>query len=33
MADRAACIHQVRRLGLAGHADDMATQKRQSIKR
>src|SRR5581483_1783011 len=32
-SDRAACIEQVRRLGLQGHADDMAEHRRQTIKR
>ena len=32
-SDRAACIAQVKRLGVQGHAEDMARQKRQTIKR
>ena len=32
-SDRAACIRQVRELGVAGHADDMARNKRQTIRR
>jgi len=32
-SDRAACIAQLRELGIQGHADDMAKQKRQTIKR
>lgn len=32
-SDRAACIEQIRRLGLAGHAADMATSRRQSVRR
>jgi hypothetical protein len=31
-SDRAACIRQIRELGVEGHARDMAAQKRQSIK-
>lgn len=32
-SDRAACIRQVRKLGLAAHAADMAGHKRQSMRR
>jgi len=32
-SDRPACIAQVRELGIQGHADDMARQKRQTVKR
>lgn len=32
-SNRAACIEQIRRLGLAGHAADMAANQRQSIRR
>jgi len=32
-SDRAACIRQIRELGLQEHADRMAASKRQSIKR
>jgi len=32
-SDRAACIEQIRRVGLQGHAEDMAAKRRQSIKR
>ena len=32
-SDRRACIEQVRRIGLQGHAADMANQKRQTIRR
>jgi len=32
-SDRAACIRQVRKLGVQGHADDMARNRRQAIKR
>jgi hypothetical protein len=32
-SDRAACIRQIREIGISGHADTMATQKRPSIKR
>jgi len=32
-SDRAACIAQIRQLGLEGHAKVMAEQKRQSLKR
>ena len=32
-SDRPACIAQIRRLGLGGHADAMARARRQSIKR
>ncbi len=32
-SDRAACIDQIRRLGLEGHAADMAKTKRQTIKK
>ena len=32
-SNRAACISQIRQLGVGGHADEMARQKRQSIKR
>ena len=32
-SDRAACIRQIRQLGVQGHADDMARHKRQTIKR
>ncbi|MCX7013333.1 MAG: DUF3795 domain-containing protein [Candidatus Sumerlaeota bacterium] len=29
-SDRAACIHQIRAVGVQGHADEMARQKRQT---
>jgi hypothetical protein len=32
-SDRAACIRQIRDLGIQGHADTMTEQRRQSIKR
>ena len=32
-SDRAACIQQIRRLGVQGHADNMTEQKRHTIKR
>ena len=32
-SDRAACIRQIRSLGLEGHAKDMAEKKRPTIKR
>lgn len=32
-SDRSACIQQIRQLGIQGHADDMAAQKRQAIRR
>jgi hypothetical protein len=32
-SDRAACIDQVRRLGVQGHADEMTKQRRQTIRR
>lgn len=32
-SDRAACIQQIREIGLLGHAENMASHKRQSIKR
>jgi len=32
-SDRAACIRQIREIGLEGHADSMAARKQQSIKR
>ena len=32
-SDRAACVAQLRQLGLQGHADDMAAHRRQTIKR
>jgi hypothetical protein len=32
-SDRAACIRQIREIGLQGHADTMAAQGRQSIRR
>ncbi len=32
-SDRAACIEQIRELGVQGHADEMAKQRRPSIKR
>lgn len=32
-SDRAACIRQIRKVEIRGHADDMATRKRQTIKR
>ena len=32
-SDRAACVRQIRSLGLEGHAKDMAEKKRVSIKR
>jgi hypothetical protein len=32
-SDRAACIRQIRLIGIEGHAAEMAKGKRQSIKR
>ena len=32
-SDRAACIQQIRRLGVDGHAADMAAHQRQTIRR
>ena len=32
-SDRAACIRQIRDLGVQGHADDMAKRRHQSIRR
>ena len=32
-SDRAACIRQIRQLGVQGHADEMSKQKRQTIKK
>ncbi len=32
-SNRAACIQQIRDLGLQGHADDMSQKKRQSIRK
>ena len=32
-SDRAACIRQIQEIGISSHADTMAAQKRQSIKR
>ncbi|MEW6609683.1 MAG: DUF3795 domain-containing protein [bacterium] len=32
-SDRAACIQQIREMGIQGHAENMAQYKRQSIKR
>lgn len=32
-SDRAVCIRQIREIGLKGHADNMAQQKRHSIRR
>ncbi len=32
-SDRAACIEQIRRLGVQGHADEMSRAKRQTIRR
>ena len=32
-SDRAACIDQIRRLGIQGHADEMARSRRQTIRR
>ena len=32
-SDRAACIEQIRNLGVQGHADDMTKRKRQTIGR
>ena len=32
-SDRAACIRQIRKIGVQGHADDMAERKQQSIRR
>ena len=31
-SDRAACIRQIKQLGVKGHAEDMAQNKRQTIK-
>jgi hypothetical protein len=32
-SDRAACIDQIKEIGIQGHAQKMAAEKRQSIKR
>ena len=32
-SDRAACIRQIREIGIQGHADNMCDQKRHTIKR
>ena len=32
-SDRAACIGQIRRIGIEGHAAEMAVSKRQTIKK
>jgi hypothetical protein len=32
-SDRAACIEQIRRLGVQGHADEMSGTRRQTIRR
>jgi len=32
-SNRAACIQQIRTLGIQGHAEDMSTHKRQSIRK
>jgi len=32
-SDRAACIEQIRRLGVQGHADEMSRERRQTIRR
>jgi hypothetical protein len=32
-SDRAACIRQIRAVGIQGHADNMAREQRQTIKR
>ena len=32
-SDRAACVQQIRELGIQGHADNMSERKRQTIKR
>ena len=32
-SDRAACIHQIRALGIQGHADDMCRHQRHTIKK
>lgn len=32
-SDRAACIDQIRKVGVQGHADEMARSRRQTIKR
>jgi hypothetical protein len=32
-SDRAACVDQIRRIGLQGHAEDMAKNRRQTIKK
>jgi len=32
-SDRSACIRQIRELGIQGYADDMAEQRRQTIKK
>ena len=32
-SDRAACIRQIREIGIQGHADTMAEQKRHAIRR
>jgi hypothetical protein len=32
-SDRAACIQQIKKIGLKAHADDMASKKRQTIRK
>jgi hypothetical protein len=32
-SDRAACVDQIRRLGVQGHADEMTRARRQTIRR
>lgn len=32
-SDRAACIRQIKQLGVTGHAENMAQNKRQTIRR
>jgi hypothetical protein len=32
-SNRSACIEQIRKLGIAGHAEDMARNKRQTIRK
>jgi hypothetical protein len=32
-SDRAACVMQIKKIGIQGHADTMARQKKQTIKK
>jgi hypothetical protein len=32
-SDRAACVDEIRRIGVQGHADEMTKRKRQTIRR